>query len=744
MGDGLPRFRQLAALGSRVQVSLRGGRRLLFGLGGSCGGREGLDLLGAVAVDGHGLCAQPPGLDVGVHDLFHRGLFRHVDGFRDGAADEGLHRRHHLQVAAVLNGAPAVGGLERAVKHRQVLFLQMRRGFDGAGAVNVVNDVADLIGLVTQALQGHGDGVVDDLDDAAAHQPLVFHQGEVGLDAGGVAVHHESDGAGGSNDGGLGVAVAELLARGQRLVPGVLGRGQQRGGDVLGVDAAQGVAVQGDDVQHSVPVLRIAGEGAGNLSDAGTGLVGLAGHQGGEGSGQVAPGVAVVRQSGNHQQRAQVGVAQAQRPVVVRVALNLFGGIAGAPDDDFHGRNNYVHCVPELLRVKVPRPVHKLHQVERRQVAGRVVQKHVLRAGIGGIDAAGGFAGVPTVDGGVVLHAGVAALMGGFGNLAEQVAGAKLLSRLAGHDRAGPPGLIFHRRPHELIGHAHGVVGVLEKDRAVGLAVNGGIIAQADQRPGFALLARLAADELFDVGVVNVEDDHLGGAASLAARLDDAGEGVEPFHEADRPGGGAAAGEGLGGAAQVAEVGAGAGAPLEEHAFALGKVHDGFHAVVERLDEAGRALRPRRHTHVEPDRGVESDHLVEQQVGELVAEDGVVFSGGKVAAIPAPVGQGVGHAADQLAHARFALRSAAVAVEVFAGDDIGGGLRPIFGDLHVMLLEDNLALLVGDGGGALLPLHLIVGGNALAREQPMELQTCLCLCTAGKDFPFTHDLPLLK
>jgi hypothetical protein len=43
----------------------------------------------------------------------------------------------------------------------------------------------------------------------------------------------------------------------------------------------------------------------------------------------------------------------------------------------------------------------------------------------------------------------------------------------------------------------------------------------------------LAVDELEDVGVLGVEDDHLRGAAGLAARLDDAGEGVEALHEAD-------------------------------------------------------------------------------------------------------------------------------------------------------------------------------------------------------------------
>ena len=66
--------------------------------------------------------------------------------------------------------------------------------------------------------------------------------------------------------------------------------------------------------------------------------------------------------------------------------------------------------------------------------------------------------------------------------------------------------------------------------RAVEVHVEAGVA----QRPGLALLAGLAPDELLDVGVVDVEDDHLGGAAGLAARLDGAGRRVGAPHEADR------------------------------------------------------------------------------------------------------------------------------------------------------------------------------------------------------------------
>ena len=85
--------------------------------------------------------------------------------------------------------------------------------------------MASISGLaIAQVGQGFGHAAVDDLEIAAARQGLELDQGEIGLDAGGVAIHHQADGAGGRDHGGLGVAEAELLAHRQGIVPGALGR----------------------------------------------------------------------------------------------------------------------------------------------------------------------------------------------------------------------------------------------------------------------------------------------------------------------------------------------------------------------------------------------------------------------------------------------------------------------------------------------------------------------------------------
>ena len=51
---------------------------------------------------------------------------------------------------------------------------------------------------------------------------------------------------------------------------------------------------------------------------------------------------------------------------------------------------------------------------------------------------------------------------------------------------------------------------------------------------GFGFFFGFALDEIDDIGMINVEDDHLGGPTSLASRFDDAGECVETFHKAER------------------------------------------------------------------------------------------------------------------------------------------------------------------------------------------------------------------
>ncbi len=377
----------------------------------------------------------------------------------------------------------------------------------------------------------------------------------------------------------------------------------------------------------------------------------------------------------------------------MRIACDALGGVAGRVDDDFHRGGDDADGVLVAFDVELAAGLEELHQVEAGEVAGGVVEEHVLRARIGGVDAVRVLGGVPAIDGGVVLHAGVAADPGGFGDLVHQLAGFEGLYGVLVLDGFRGELVVVEDSLHELVVHAHGVVGVLEEDRGKSFGVRAGaVIAGRHQRPGLLFFLHLALDEVFDIRVVDVEDDHLGGAAGLATGLDDTGEGVEAAHEAERAGSGAAAREGFHGAADLGQVRACARSPLEEHAFGLGEGQDAVEGILHGVDKAGGALRARVAgaredglrlravpvpvlgvgvglkavaAHVEPHRRIERSLLIDKQVGELVEEDVGVFSRGEVAVAQTPVADGFSDAADEIANTLFALGRAHFAVEVF-------------------------------------------------------------------------------
>ncbi len=104
-------------------------------------------------------------------------------------------------------------GLERGVVDR-------RRLRQIAVADRVGHDLGDFVFGIAEHAQRFRHGAVDDLEVAAAGKLLELHQREVGLDAGGVAIHHEPDRAGRRDHARLRIAIAvgfaERDARGPR------------------------------------------------------------------------------------------------------------------------------------------------------------------------------------------------------------------------------------------------------------------------------------------------------------------------------------------------------------------------------------------------------------------------------------------------------------------------------------------------------------------------------------------------
>ena len=116
----------------------------------------------------------------------------------------------------------------------------------------VANDVVDVALGVAQPREGGRHRSVDDLEIAAAGQLLELDQGEVRLDAGRVAIHHQGDGAGGGDASYLGVAKAVLFAQAEHVIAFVAGRGQEIVGAIAFIEPdrsdAQAFVIRGRGV----------------------------------------------------------------------------------------------------------------------------------------------------------------------------------------------------------------------------------------------------------------------------------------------------------------------------------------------------------------------------------------------------------------------------------------------------------------------------------------------------------------
>src|SRR5262249_48858005 len=103
-------------------------------------------------------------------------------------------------------------------------------------------------------------------------------------------------------------------------------------------------------------------------------------------------------------------------------------------------------------------------------------QRLTGHARVAGVDAPILRAGVPLVDRGVVLHAGVRAGPGRVSDLVPELLGGNRARALAVGAPAELPLALAGEHVEERVGHAHAVVGVLPGDRVVGLAVPVGVV----------------------------------------------------------------------------------------------------------------------------------------------------------------------------------------------------------------------------------------------------------------------------
>ena len=496
----------------------------------------------------------------------------------------------------------------------------------GVMLVDMSNNGIDLVGQITEMAQCPRHGAVDEAHRTAADQSLELDQPKIRFDSGGVAVHQETDGACGGENGGLGVAHAIGYRALAGVVPCQSGGIEDAGGGKILVNFGGGTTMLFEHTEHVLTVGVEAGERPHALSKFGGGEVGLTGHERGDRTSDGATVVGVVGHAERHQHCAEVGVAEAELTERASGLRDLRRGVVGVSDQDLLGGEHDPDRVGEAFDVECIGAEffgagEKAHQVERSKIARRVIEVHVFTAGVAAVDAAGVGGGVPVVDRGVELDTWVGAFPRSFCDLAEQCPCFDCGNRVAVDTADEIPIGVINDSIHKLVGDPNRVVGVLVLNGVDVGAVERHVKPGGFEGAGLALLSGLAPDELFDIRMVGIEDHHFGGTAGLATRLDGAGRCIGAAHEADWAASGAPTFEQFGRAANIAEIDARTASALEDAAFLGVPVKDRVHVVVDREDEAGRrllghALNP----NVEPDGRVEGNLLGDQKVGEFSSE----------------------------------------------------------------------------------------------------------------------------
>ena len=116
----------------------------------------------------------------------------------------------------------------------------------------------------------------------------------------------------------------------------------------------------------------------------------------------------------------------------------------------------------------------------------------------------------------------------------HHLAGFVSLNNLTGSDFTRCPFPVIDDSFHELVGHADAIIGVLKLNASVGFSINSVIVPELDQFVSLLFLQSLAPDIFPNIRMICIENDHLCGAASGAARLNSPRKAVIPSHKGDR------------------------------------------------------------------------------------------------------------------------------------------------------------------------------------------------------------------
>ena len=209
------------------------------------------------------------------------------------------------------------------------------------------------------------------------------------------------------------------------------------------------------NAKHVLGVFGVASERTHARCGTSRSGIGVTGHERGDRTGEGTAFVGVVRKTKGHEKRTEVGITKTELTELAGVVADRNGRVIGVADEDFlRGEHDFDRV---LVGIDVEHAVFAevMEKVDAGKVASGIVDVHVFRARVRTIDATGVARGVPVVDRGVELHAGVGAFPGRLRDLTHEIASTNGLDDFATvHGTQVPIGVVDHGL-HELVGDAN-------------------------------------------------------------------------------------------------------------------------------------------------------------------------------------------------------------------------------------------------------------------------------------------------
>src|SRR3989339_724287 len=143
---------------------------------------------------------------------------------------------------------------------------------------------------------------------------------------------------------------------------------------------------------------------------------------------------------------------------------------------------------------------------------------------------------MPFVNNRIVLHTWVSTLPSCVCHHVHELTRLPSFDRSSRNHRVCGPIAIGLNGFHKLVGHTYRVVGILKRNRSIRSPIHGSVIPCVHERPCFLFFIHLAHDEIVNVWVVDIQNNHLCRTTCFSSTLDHTSNRIQSLHKRNRSG----------------------------------------------------------------------------------------------------------------------------------------------------------------------------------------------------------------